>query len=161
MTEKSLYDASERRELEQIFLDMAHERALPALLSVLVERLRGLPEVALARIWLIRPGDICSVCAARAECPDQTRCLHLVASAARAVEKDSGTDWFSMDGSYRRFPLGVRHVGKIGSSGKSQLLHDTAKDSEWFARGDWLRKEGIKSFAGHPLIFRNETLAAR
>ena len=61
MTEKSLYDASERRELEQIFLDMAHERALPALLSVLVERLRGLPEVALARIWLIRPGDICSV----------------------------------------------------------------------------------------------------
>ena len=63
-----------------------------------------------------------------------------------------------MDVSYRRFPLGVRHVGKIGSSGKSQLLYDTAKDSEWFARGDWLRKEGIKSFAGHPLIFRNETL---
>ena len=63
-----------------------------------------------------------------------------------------------MDGSYRRFPLGVRHVGKIGSSGESQLLHDTAEDSEWFARGDWLKKEGITSFAGHPLIFRDETL---
>ncbi len=158
VTDKSLYDASERQELEQIFLDIAHERALPALLSRLVERLRGLPEVALARIWLIRPGDICAGCAARAECPDQTRCLHLVASAARAVAPDSGTDWFSMDGSYRRFPLGVRHVGKIGSSGESKLLHDTARDSEWFARGDWLKKESIASFAGHPLIFRDETL---
>jgi transcriptional regulator with GAF, ATPase, and Fis domain len=154
----SLQDASEFESLKQIFLDMAHERTLPALLSLLVERLRGLPQVALARIWLIRPGDICADCPARVECPDQTRCLHLVASAASSADKDSGTDWFRMDGSYRRFPLGIRHVGKIGSTGESQLLQDTAEDSEWFARGNWLRKEGIKSFAGHPLIFRDETL---
>jgi transcriptional regulator with GAF, ATPase, and Fis domain len=154
----SLYNALERRELEKIFLDLAHERELPALLSLLVERIRALPEVALARIWLTRPGDICVECSARADCPDQTRCLHLVASAAHAVEKDSGTDWFRMDGSYRRFPLGVRHVGKIGSSGESLLLHDTAEDDEWFARGEWLKKERIVSFAGHPLIFRKERL---
>lgn len=155
---RSLYDASERAELETIFLELAHERELPALLSLLVERVRGLPEVALARIWLIRPGDICTTCSARTDCPDNTRCLHLVASAARAVDKDSGTDWFSMDGSYRRFPLGVRHVGKIGATGASLLLHDAAEDEEWFARGDWLKKERITSFAGHPLIFRNEML---
>ena len=155
---ESLYNASERQELEWIFLDLAHERELPALLSLLVARIRGLPEVALTRIWLIRPGDICVECTARADCPDQTRCLHLVASAARPVEKDSGTDWFRMDGSYRRFPLGVRHVGKIGSSGESLLLHDTAEDDEWFARGEWLKKERIVSFAGHPLIFRKEML---
>lgn len=155
---KSLYDASERQQLESIFLDLADERELPALLSLLVERIQALPEVALARIWLNRPGDICGDCSARADCPDQTRCLHLVASAARPVEKDSGTDWFRMDGSYRRFPLGVRHVGKIGSSGDSRLLHDTADDGEWFARGEWLKKERVVSFAGHPLIFRKEIL---
>ena len=154
----SLYDASEFESLKHILLEMAEERSLPALLSQLVERLRALPQVALARIWLIRPGDICAHCAARPECPDQTRCLHLVASAASSVDPDSGTDWFRTDGSYRRFPLGIRHIGAIGASGDSQLLHETADDREWFARGDWLKKERIKSFAGHPLTFRNETL---
>lgn len=144
--------------LEEIFLDLAHERSLSALLSLLVERLRGLPDVALARIWLVRPGDICASCPARAECPDQTRCLHLVASAASAVDPASGTDWFRMDGSYRRFPLGIRRIGAIAATGESQLLRDTAGDEGWFARGDWLRKEGIKSFAGHPLTFRGEIL---
>ena len=158
VADESLYNASKRQALESIFLDLADERELPALLSLLVDRIRGLPEVALARIWLIRPGDICVTCSARADCPDQTRCLHLVASAARPVEKDSGTDWFRMDGSYRRFPLGVRRVGKIGSSGESLLLHDTAEDAEWFARGEWLKKERIVSFAGHPLIFRKEMI---
>ncbi len=144
--------------LKQILLDMAHERSLPALLSLLVERLRNLREVALARIWLIRPGDLCATCPARPECPDQTRCLHLVASAARQVNPDSGTDWFRMDGSYRRFPLRIRHIGNIGATGESLLLDEAASDREWFARGDWLQKEGVKSFAGHPLIFRSEIL---
>ncbi len=149
---------SEFESLKQILLDMAHERSLPALLSLLVERLRNLREVALARIWLIRPGDLCITCPARRECPDQTRCLHLVASAARQLKLDSGTDWFRMDGSYRRFPLRIRHIGNIGATGESLLLDDTASDHEWFARGDWLKKEGVKSFAGHPLIFRSEIL---
>ena len=154
----SLYDASEFASLKHILLEMAEERSLLALLSQLVERLRALPQVALARIWLIRPGDICATCAARPECPDQTRCLHLVASDASPVDPKSGTDWFTTDGSYRRFPLGIRHIGSIGASGEGQLLHETADDSEWFARGDWLKKERIKSFAGHPLTFRNETV---
>ena len=157
MDKRTGYD-SEFESLKQILLDMAHERSLPALLSLLVERLRNLREVALARIWLIRPGDVCATCPARPECPDQTRCLHLVASAARQVNPDSGTDWFRMDGSYRRFPLRIRHIGNIGTTGESLLLDDTASDNEWFARGDWLQKEGVKSFVGHPLIFRSEIL---
>jgi len=42
-------------------------------------------DIALARIWLIEPVDICSSCLMREECPDQARCLHLVASAGRPV----------------------------------------------------------------------------
>ncbi len=158
MTDRGRGDGSEFESLKQILLDMAHERSLPALLSLLAERLRNLREVALARIWLIRPGDLCATCPARPECPDQTRCLHLVASAARQINPDSGTDWFRMDGSYRRFPLGIRHIGNIGATGEPLSLDDTAADHEWFARGDWLKKEGVKSFAGQPLIFRSEIL---
>ena len=102
MTDRGRGDGSEFESLKQILLDMAHERSLPALLSLLAERLRNLREVALARIWLIRPGDLCATCPARPECPDQTRCLHLVASAARQINPDSGTDWFRMDGSAAR-----------------------------------------------------------
>ena len=153
---RSISDEFEFETLKRIQLDMAHERSLPALLNLLVERLRGLPEIALVRVWLIRPGDICSTCPARVECPDQTNCLHLVASAASPTNEDSGVDWFQMDGSYRRFPLGIRHIGSIGKTGDSLLLHETADDSEWFARGDWLQKEGVKSFAGQPLMFRDE-----
>jgi len=53
-------------------------------LVVLGRIARGLAEtagLALARIWLLAPGDICPTCPMRAECPDQTQCLHLVASA--------------------------------------------------------------------------------
>ena len=152
----SLYDDFEFETLKRIQLDMSHERSLPALLNLLVERLRTLPEVALARIWLIRPGDLCDTCPSRPDCPDQTNCLHLVASAASPLSANSGTDWFQLDGSYRRYPLGVRHIGGIGQSGESMILNETAGDPEWFARGDWLQKEAIESFAGHPLAFGND-----
>ena len=45
----------------------------------IVEGLAAQDALALARVWLIQPGDICEACRLREECPDQTRCLHLVA----------------------------------------------------------------------------------
>ena len=64
-----------------LLLDMASERSLDALLSLFVRRLAARPPIALVRLWLIGPGDSCATCPMRAECPDQTACLHLVASA--------------------------------------------------------------------------------
>jgi hypothetical protein len=46
----------------QLLLDMAQEHSVEALLRLIVDRLAMLPDVALARIWLIGPGDICPVC---------------------------------------------------------------------------------------------------
>jgi len=37
--------------------------------------------VVVTCIWLIDKGDLCDTCRFRAKCPDQSRCLHLVASA--------------------------------------------------------------------------------
>jgi transcriptional regulator with GAF, ATPase, and Fis domain len=112
--------------------------------------------VALARVWLIAPGDICATCPLRAECPDQTRCLHLSASAGAPL--DGRADWSRLDGAFRRFPLGVRKIGRIGASGDGLFIEDVARDHDWIAHPDWVRHERIGSFGGQPLVFNGEIL---
>ena len=70
--------------LKCLVLDIAQQRSLHDLLWLIVRRLADRPTVVLARIWLIRPGDICATCRFKEECPDHTECLHLVASAGRS-----------------------------------------------------------------------------
>lgn len=144
--------------LHAIATMVSQQRKVDAVLDCVVESLIDNSDLALARIWLAKPGDICGACLMREECPDQTRCLHLVATAARPKNPESGKDWFQKDGFYRRFPLGIRRIGLIGMKGESLKISDTADDTEWFARGDWLRLERVRSFSGHPLIFRDEIL---
>jgi hypothetical protein len=64
-------------------------------------------EGVLARLWLVGPGDLCASCAMRPECPDQTACLHLVASAGSTTR---------VDGPFRRFPIGARRVGQVAAT---------------------------------------------
>lgn len=144
--------------LHAIATMVAQQRDLDAVLRTVVDSLLESSDLALARIWLNRPGDICSDCHVRDECPDQLRCLHLVASASHPTNPASGNEWFREDGFYRRFPLGVRRIGEIGGSGESLMLTETADDTAWFARDDWLRRENVNAFCGHPLVFRDEIL---
>jgi transcriptional regulator with GAF, ATPase, and Fis domain len=137
---------------------VSQQRSVDTVLATLVESLVETWDLALARIWLVRSADLCSACSMLPECPDQTRCLHLVASAARPQNAESGDDWYRQDGFYRRFPLGIRRIGWIGAQGESLRLDRTSEDQEWFARNDWLRREGICSFSGHPLKFREKVL---
>ncbi len=67
--------------LRPIALAVAQEHSVAVVLSRIVDGLCEQPAVALARVWLIGPGDVCTSCRLRVECPDQTRCLHLAASA--------------------------------------------------------------------------------
>ncbi|NUM77437.1 sigma 54-interacting transcriptional regulator, partial [candidate division KSB1 bacterium] len=142
--------------LQSIILAVAQARSVETVLQMIVQGLDSQPNVALIRIWLIAPGDICATCRMRNECPDQTRCLHLVASAGNSLAREN--NWSRRDGDFRRFPLNVRKIGRIGATGESTLLQEISKESAWIARPDWACREGIQSFAGHPLIFRNEIL---
>jgi len=45
------------------------------IVDTLVERLH----VAMARIWITRPGDACHACPMVSGCPDQSSCCHLAA----------------------------------------------------------------------------------
>jgi len=143
--------------LRPITLAVAQERSVDVVLARIVEGLSRQPDVALARVWMIEAGDLCGVCALRAECPNQERCLHLAASAG-ASRLAPGASWSRLDGDFRRFPLGGRKVGRIGASGEPLLIDDVVERPEWIARPDWARAEGIRSFAGQPLVFRDEIL---
>ena len=140
-----------------LLLDLARERALPPLLDLVVQRLAQHTDVGLARIWLIRAGDVCPSCALREECPQRVPCLHLVASAGHP-RAEPGADWSRVDGDFRRFPIGQRKVGSVAATSEAVCVEDARKDSTWLARPDWARREEIYGFGGQPLVYHGEIL---
>jgi len=118
--------------LQSVALAVAEARSVEPVLSRIVIGLLAQEGVALAWIWLIAPGDICASCPMRPECPDQSRCLHLVASAGKPTA-DTGEDWSRLNGDFRRFPLNVRKVGRVGGSGEPILASTHLAESPWIA----------------------------
>jgi transcriptional regulator with GAF, ATPase, and Fis domain len=113
------------------------------------------PSHALARIWLVKRGDICATCSMRGECPDQTKCLHLTASIGR--DSKGKITWRGLDGRFRRFPLGVRKVGFTAETGESVQISDLGQsEHSWIVDREWIRHEGIKSVAAHPLRIQED-----
>ncbi len=139
-----------------LLLDMAQERAVGSLLNLVAARLGEIQDVALARVWLVATGDICAECFLREDCPTQTQCLHLAASAGQSLSPE--LDWGRIDGRFRRIPLGVRKVGRIASERMAIEVRDITEGSQWIADPEWADREGIRGFVGQPLLFRDEAL---
>ncbi len=144
--------------LQSISLAVGESQGTENVLQSIVSGLVGSPGCALARIWLIQEGDICDRCAMRADCPSQTRCLHLRASAGRPLDPECGFDWRRLDGRFRRFPLGVRKTGRVAASGEAEFVLDASGDRGWVADQDWFRRERIRAFACHPLMSRGDVI---
>ena len=142
--------------LQSISLAVGESQGTESVLQSIVAGLVSSAGCALARIWLIQEGDICDSCAMRAECPRQTRCLHLSASAGRSLDAKFG--WDRLDGRFRRFPLGVRKIGRVAASGESEFMLDASGDQSWVADQEWFRRERIRAFACHPLRARGEVI---
>ena len=142
--------------LKSLILDMAQERSLDALLNLIVNRLNQREHLALIRIWLTEPGDKCDTCPMQEQCPDQTQCLHLVASAGKPITQEVET-WSSLDGPFHRIPLGTNLVGHIAVNGEPQF-HNIKDNSFWDNHREWTDSEQIKGFAGQPLIYKGEVL---
>ncbi|HSR71177.1 MAG TPA: sigma 54-interacting transcriptional regulator, partial [Kiloniellales bacterium] len=142
--------------LRELLLALPQEHSSQSLLEMVVQRLAVREHIALARVWLLRPGDICSNCPCRRECPGGVSCLHLVASAGRSAV-DPELEWGGVQGAYRRFPVGSRKVGYVAAKREALEIGDIkAGDARWLADPDWAKREGIQGFAGQPLLFRNE-----
>jgi len=140
-----------------ILLEMGRVRSVEPLLRLIVDRLFERPHVALARIWLRKPGDICDRCFLREECADRTECLHLVASAGASLSPEDG-DWSSLDGHFRRFPFGARKIGHVAATGGPIEVEDVQADAKWLARPEWALAEGIHGFGAQPLLYEDQVL---
>ncbi len=86
--------------LQSVALKVGEARSADVVLNRIVSGLAAQQDVALARLWLAAPGDICGSCRLRDECPDQARCLHLVASAGNPIA--SAEDWSRLNGNQAR-----------------------------------------------------------
>ncbi|WP_320173994.1 sigma 54-interacting transcriptional regulator [Maridesulfovibrio sp.] len=153
--EKTFHFRNEK--IQSLLLEMGQQRSTGSLFTLIVNRLAQFPNISLARIWLIKNGDICSACPLQHECLKQTECLHLVASAGQSVV-DSAVDWARIDGDHRRFPLGARKVGHIAATGTPVIVKSISKDSKWILHQNWAKREGINGFAGQPMVYHGETM---
>lgn len=140
-----------------LLLKMAECRQLSEVLSLIVNTMADSPAVALSRIWLVRPGQGCKTCPRQSECPDRTNCLHLVASAGTSLV-DANKDLSRLDGEFRRFPIGVRKVGLIAATGKAMEVPIIEGEPDWLVQPDWAKAEGIRGFAGQPLVHQGQVL---
>lgn len=143
------------RSLQSLALRVGEALAPDEVFARIVQGLAAQDGVALARVWLVRPGDICGACHQRESCPDQARCLHLVASAGASLDRTE--DWSSLDGHFRRIPFGIGKVGGVAKHGPA-LYGPNLQDDPRVVRPEWARREGILSFAGQPLVRQGETL---
>jgi transcriptional regulator with GAF, ATPase, and Fis domain len=141
---------------KDLLLELAQERSLEDLLPLITRRLAEHEDVALARLWLVEPGDRCRTCAHAGACADRARCLHLVASAARSRAGQTVVH-ADLDGAFARIPLGAFKVGKVAASGAPMIVADAHRDPH-IRRPEWVRSEGIASFAGLPLASRGQLL---
>jgi len=55
-------------------------------------------------------------------------------------------------------PFNVGKVGQVAATRHPILVKDVAVQNEWVVRPEWAKREEIRSFTGHPLIFRDKLL---
>jgi transcriptional regulator with GAF, ATPase, and Fis domain len=139
-----------------LMLTIAAERKPEAIMNTMVRGIAQSRDVVLTRVWIIAPGDICTECRMRPECPDQTRCLHLCASAGNPADPER--DYSRTTGGFRRVPIGVRKIGYVAATGKSLIFTEVKPEAEWVADPDWIVEEDVQTVAAQPLIYSGEVL---
>jgi transcriptional regulator with GAF, ATPase, and Fis domain len=143
--------------LRDLLLEIAPERSVDHLLRKVVQRLAERPHAALARLWLIEKGDLCATCLMLPKCPDQSRCLHLVASAGSPLgEPQEGADLAG--GELRRIPVGVGAIGCIAATGQPIISNHPGEEVDGLGGRQGAIGRGIHGFDGQPVIFNKEVL---
>ena len=137
-------------------LAIVQAQPLAPILRQIVEGVAELSEVALARLWVFESDAECAICEAQENHTSNERALHLLASSGRS--QVTGEDYSNVNGKAHRIELGQRKIGRIAESREPLLISDVTPDQAWVADPPWIEREGIRSFAGQPLICRNEVM---
>ena len=126
-------DSTYESSLDRIALDMTSQLELGSLLASIADGLVRDFGVALARVWLLEPGD---------------DTLRLRASAGLSSR---------LNGAYAAIPVGARKIGQIAERAAPVVTNDLANDPR-IADPAWARDNALVSFAGWPLTFRGALL---
>jgi hypothetical protein len=141
----------------QMLVDIAREPSLEGLLQTIVARSMEHHKLACVQFWLIDRGDLCSSCLLRRQCPDQSRCLHLMAGRGGPAAGPGALAERTVD-RRQRIPLGVGLLGKVAV--ETQQVHVKTANADWsqLVGMDWMRQEPIRAINAMPIIFRGDVL---
>jgi len=128
---------------------LAHENSFLGVLGALASYFGDKPSVALARVWVLGPGDRCDTCVLAADCRDRRLCLHLEATIGLEAPTDPESSRFL------RVPLGRLKIGHAAATGEEVILPDHAADSPWILHPEWARRENVRGVAVLPLAHRD------
>ena len=102
-----------------------------------------------ARIWLLKSKDICNKGCIHSNdntypvyCLNNNSCLHLTSSSGL---------YTNLKGSRYRIPKGFGNIGKIASGETDRVIIDDLSDNAAVENHDWLKENGLISFAGYKL----------
>lgn len=143
--------------IKHLLLEMAQHQTVNVVLKLAVNSLAASSGVGLVRVWLIKPADRCFSCRYMSHCEGKVRCLHLMASAGCSIA-DGKTWTYTTESSFIRLPIGGRKVGEIAKEAKPLAILQIDPRDAWIADPDWVKREGMTSFFGQPLICRDEVL---
>ena len=135
--------------LRQITAQMTVSRDVGEVLTAITSALVTTAEVVLARIWLYESAARCVTCLRRGagvEPAPRDFSLHLAASAGLSTR---------LDGGHHRMEVGTLKIGEIAQTRRALWTDDVASDPR-VENKSWVRDERLQSFAGYPLVFRNE-----
>ncbi len=137
----------------RMLVGIGEAQSLDEIFKLLVSDGGERPNIVCAQAWLIEKGDLCVTCPCRRVCPDQSRCLHLVATKGRSITSKKPVAFENLDA---RIPLGVGPIGKSVMAGQEKVFLDTENHPGM----DWLRDEAVRGYRIVPIWFKGEPLGA-
>ncbi len=131
--------------------DLLDNRSLSDKLQSVTHGMVDIFDADFARIWVVRPGDICEKNCVHADfeidgvkiCRDRSACLHLVASSGRYTH---------LDGEHGRQPFSAYKIGRLIAEGHAHFLTNDVLHDPQIADHEWARSIGLTSFAGYGLF---------
>jgi transcriptional regulator with GAF, ATPase, and Fis domain len=132
--------------LSRVALTVASSRNECDTLLQIVNGLVDEAGLAMARIWLIA-----------SDTETEGQHLKLSASAGRSVVGRK-EEWNNLKGRFSRFELGQRKIGQVGSTGEPVIIENLEKRPNWAADPEFVAREGMVSFAAHPLVYQGKII---
>lgn len=141
--------------LLDLMLQIGREQSAQKIPHMLTRTFALRPHVALARIWLVKPGDRCNTCHRNHTCR-HSDCLHMESSHSRFGQN---LDWNTIEGPDARIPLGVSRIGEVAATGKGLRIYDIDnKNKSLLSQEMYGRDPEIVGLGIQPLALQNDII---